>query len=118
MRLSVILGTEEERNAAIPAPQGYADGQACYDYYAGQLAAADSGTVAFQALPKQDPPSKSFFEIGVVESAIVDYLRDHDQPEPVKIICTDKEVARRYKVGYNFNIAGTKDDRMMEDDWD
>ena len=118
MRLSVVNGNEAEFAAAIPAPAQSADGQACYDYYTEQLAAAEGGTVSFQSLPKQDPPSKSFFEIGVVESAIVDYLRDHDRPEQVHIICNDAEMARLYKVVYNFNFAVTKDDRMMEDDWD
>lgn len=118
MRLSVIMGNEEEFNAAIPAPTQCADGQAFYDYYTEQLAAADGGIVSFQSLPKQDPPSKSFFDIGVVESAIIDYLRDHDKPEQVRIICDDSEMARLYKVVYNFNFAVTKDDRMMEDDWD
>ncbi len=117
MRLSVIMENEEVYNAAIPAPAPGVEGQACYDYYTEQLKAANGDCVNFQSVQKQDPPSKSFFLMGVVETAIMDYLREHESPEQVRIICTDPEVARLYKVVYNFNFAISKADRMMEDDW-
>ncbi len=117
MRLTVIIGSKETYDAAIPAPETGIEGQACYDYYTEQLKAANGDCVDFQSVPKQDPPSKSFFLMGVIETAIMDYLREHESPEQVRIICTDPEVARLYKVVYNFNFAVSKADRMMEDDW-
>ena len=117
MRLSVIMGDQKEYGAAIPAPEPGTDGQACYDYYTKQLESAGGNCVDFQSVPVQARPSDAFFLMGVVETAIMDYLREHDTPEQVRIICTDPEMARLYKVVYNFNFAVSKADRMMEDDW-
>ena len=115
MRLEVILGTQADYEAAIPAPDAEEDVAA---YYQDQLAGSTGDAVAFQSIPPQDKPSQTFGLMNVIESAIMQYLREHESPAQVRIICTDEEIARLYKVVYNFSFATTKAERMDDDHWD
>lgn len=115
MRLEVVLGTQADYEAAIPAPGAGEDVAA---YYQDQLACSAEDTVTFQSIPPQDKPSQAFALMNVIESAIMEYLREHESPAQVRIICTDEEIARLYKVVYNFSFATTKAERMDDDHWD
>ena len=115
MRLDVLLGTQTDYEAAIPAPGAGKDVAA---YYQDQLAHSAGDAVEFQSIPPQDKPSQAFALINVIEGAIMEYLREHESPAQVRIICTDEEIARLYKVVYNFSFATTKADRMDDDHWD
>ncbi len=44
--------------------------------------------------------------------AIMDFLRDHDTPRRVRVVCHMEEAARVWRQTYNFWFAGTKADRL------
>lgn len=44
--------------------------------------------------------------------AIMDFLRDHDLPRQVRVVCHTEESARVWRQTYNFWFAGTKADRL------
>lgn len=62
--------------------------------------------------------SKNFQVIGMLYKVIRAYQRDNEYPRQVKIICSNDEIARMYRVVYNFYVPRTKDDRMADDGWD
>lgn len=43
---------------------------------------------------------------------IMDFLRDHDMPRRVRVVCHTEESARVWRQTYNFWFAGTKADRL------
>ena len=53
--------------------------------------------------------------MSAVERIILNFLRDHQMPEKVQILCDTEEAARSYKMAYNFWFAGTKEERMDTD---
>lgn len=61
--------------------------------------------------------SKNFQVIGMLYKVIRAYQRDNEYPRQVKIICSNDEIARMYRVVYNFYVPRTKDDRMADDGW-
>ncbi len=44
--------------------------------------------------------------------AIMDFLRDHDTPQQVRVVCHTEEAAKVLRQMYNFWFAGTKADRL------
>jgi len=44
--------------------------------------------------------------------AIMDFLRDHDTPRRVRMVCRTEDVAKIWRQTYNFWFAETKDDRL------
>ncbi len=115
MRLSVMIGTQEQYDAAIDAPS---DGQDIREYYLDQLARAEADTIDFKALPAQDTQSALFGLMNLKEGAIIEYFREHDKPSSARIICTDEDTAKLYKVVYNYFYADSKPNRMEDDSWD
>ena len=118
MRLQIHMGTEEEYHAAIPCCP---EGDDLRAYYEGKLEAASdrgSDSIDFKAISAGEKTSDTFRDMGIIEDAVMTFLREHDKPETVRIICTDEEIARLYKVVYNFRFADTKADRMEDSNWD
>lgn len=48
----------------------------------------------------------------VAEKAIMEFLRDHDLPRQVRMVCHTEEAAKVYRQTYNFWYAESKADRM------
>ena len=117
MRLQVYMGTQEEYDKALAHHVSDDD---IRSYYEQQLELAPAGTsvLDFQSIPAGMETSESFRIMGLIEDAVMVYLRTHDNPETVRIVCTDEEIARLYKVVYNFRFADTKANRMEDDNWD
>lgn len=44
--------------------------------------------------------------------AIMDFLREHDTPHQVRVVCHTEEAAKLLRQTYNFWYAGTKDERL------
>jgi O-acetyl-ADP-ribose deacetylase (regulator of RNase III) len=44
--------------------------------------------------------------------AIMDFLRDHDTPRQVRVVCHTEDAAKIWRQTYNFWFAGTKADRL------
>ncbi len=116
MRLQVYLGSQDEYDAAVDL---YQEESSLREYYTRILSEArDSDSIDLKSIPLQRKPSEAFRLMGLIEDAIVAYLRDHNRPQTVRIVCTDEDIARMYKVVYNFRYADSKANRMDDDHWD
>ena len=118
MRLHVYMGTREEFDAACDC---YTDDSDIRGYYRKKLAEADEAGLECLDLKSIEPgleTSEAFRIMGLIEEAILVFFRDHDKPADVRIVCTDEETARLYKVVYNFRFADSKESRMEDDHWD
>ena len=55
---------------------------------------------------------------GEIEQAILDHLKEHDYPKEVRIVCDNEDVAKEYRVVYNFWFAESKAARLNDGTWD
>ncbi len=65
-----------------------------------------------------DVNSKNFQVLGMLYKVIRAFQRDNEFPRQVKIICSSDEIAKMYRVVYNFYVPRTKAERMADDGWD
>ena len=49
---------------------------------------------------------------GVALKAIMDFLREHDLPRRVRMVCHTEEAAQIYRQTYNMWYAGSKAERL------
>lgn len=90
-------------------------------YYNDQLIAAEQNhteILYFENIPFAELPSSNFQNITMIERTIMNFLREHDLPKKVCILCDNSDTARLYKVVYNLYYSETKADRFEDDTWD
>lgn len=91
------------------------------DFYEEKMtAASDAHTdiLTFENIAFVEKNSDNFQNIYILEKCIMDYLRAHEFPKKVQIICNSKEIAELYKVVYNFYYPGSKAERLDDESWD
>ena len=118
MRLQVYMGTQEEFDRAIDCYTDDSDIRGYYTQLLTEASAAGADTVDFKSIAPGLQTSEAFRVMGLAEEAIMTFLRNHEKPETVRFVCTDEDVARLYKVVYNFRYADSKANRMEDDNWD
>ena len=118
MRLSVCLGTQEEYDAAVGCCPDGSDIRAYYTQKLSEAEAAGAEHVDFKGIAPGLTTSESFRVMGLAEEAILTFFRDHEKPATVRFVSTDEEIARLYKVVYNFRFADSKAARLEDDNWD
>ena len=118
MRLDVITGTLQEYEAALAHPKECADIRTYYFSKLEEAGAAKTERLDFQSASPGEKASDNFALYGEIERAILDYLKEHDYPKEVRIVCDDEDVAKEYRVVYNFWFAETKAARLNDGTWD
>ena len=118
MSLDVITGTPQEYEAALAHPKECADIRTYYFSKLEEAGAAKTERLDFQSASPGEKASDNFALYGEIERAILDYLKEHDYPKEVRIVCDDEDVAKEYRVVYNFWFAETKAARLNDGTWD
>lgn len=118
MRLDVICGTPQEYEAALPHPKECDDIRSHYLTQLEEAGAAKAERLDFQSAPPGEKTSDNFALYGEIEQAILDYLKEHDFPKEVRIVCDNEDVAKEYRVVYNFWFAESKAARLNDGTWD
>ncbi len=119
IRLEVIEKAKNDDSAVIANP--VANALELADFYSQKLeeaAAAQEELLCFESIPFAGKPSENFQNIHILEKCIMDFLRKHEFPKKVKIVCDEEKTAEFYKVVYNFYYPATKADRLDDDKWD
>jgi len=119
MRLEVLKADGEEFAKATAKPE-CGPGEIA-EYVISKLAEtekAKSVVCSFQGYPTSGTKSTDFRLMGNMERAIVDFLRSHEYPKHVRILCEDDESVKMHKVVYNFWFAEDKSLRMKDESWD
>ncbi len=121
MGIEVAVGTEESlKNAAEKMPD-FRTMEEAAAYILGFLDSAkekgEDTAVLYYTAPS-GKPSDQFSSINRFEKPIVEYLRTHDAPETVRIVCDSEDTARLCKVVYNMYYADSKKARIDDDQWD
>jgi len=119
MRIEVIIGSKQELDSAIAAPDCPESGYR--DYYLEQLkkiSESKQETADFRTIIPSERQSANFQSMSIIERAIVDHLTANEFPAKVRIVCEDEDTARLYKVVYNYFFADTKLDRLEDSNWD
>ncbi len=91
------------------------------DFYKGKLSEAfeaNADMLNFENITFVEKNSENFQNIYILEKCIMDYLREHEFPKKVQIICENNKVAELYKVVYNFYYPGSKAERLDDENWD
>lgn len=76
------------------------------------------GEVYFKAITPAETNADSIQKIIFQEGTIIDYLAEHDNPERIRVICPDDDLATMYQMNYNFYYATEKSDRLGLEKWD
>ena len=119
LRLNVIERKENETINCIKHPTNNALELA--DFYKDKLieaSGANTDVLSFENIIFVEKPSENFQNIYILEKCIMDYLREHEFPKKVQIICENHKIAELYKVVYNFYYPGSKAERLDDDNWD
>ncbi|MBQ6376416.1 MAG: hypothetical protein IJJ52_02140 [Lachnospiraceae bacterium] len=121
MGIEVAVGTEENlKNAAGKMPD-FRTMEEAAAYIRGFLDSAkkkgEEPAVLYYTAPG-GKPSEQFSSINRFEKPIVEYLRTHDAPKTVRIVCDSEETARFCKVVYNMYYADSKEERIEDAQWD
>lgn len=119
LRLNVIEKKENENIDFIKNPTNNALELA--DFYKTKMAEAfdtNANVLNFESIAFVEKNSENFQNIYILEKCIMDYLRKHDFPKKVQIVCSDPKVAELYKVVYNFYYPGSKAERLDDENWD
>ena len=91
------------------------------DFYKEKMAEASKANtdiLSFESIAFVEKTSDNFQNIHILEKCIMDYLREHEFPKKVQILCDSHEVAELYKVVYNFYYPGSKAERLDDESWD
>lgn len=118
-RLEVTVRNENSFDNIIPNTSS--DPRALADQYRTALTQAEQSKaeiLSFESIPFVERKSTNFQNILILERCIMEFLREHDFPTKVRILCESREVAELYKVVYNFYFPATKADRLDDDKWD
>lgn len=118
-RLEVTVRNEHSFDTIIPNTAS--DPRALAVQYQEALMQAEQSKtemLCFENIPFVEKKSTNFQNILILERCIMEFLREHDFPKKVRIICESREVAELYKVVYNFYFPATKADRLDDDKWD
>ena len=118
-RFEVTLRSE---HAADPfVPNTVSDPRALADLYQKTLIQAEQSRaelVCFESIPFAEKKSTNFQNILILERTIMEFLRAHDYPRTVRILCENEDASELYKVVYNFYFPATKADRLADGKWD
>lgn len=118
MRLDVLVGTTEEFENALAAPQSGEDAAAYYGKLLDDAADKKTDCLDLKSVAPLEKQSDNFAVMGTIERTILDFLKDHEYPKAVRIVCNDEDTARTYKVVYNFWFAESKAERLNGEGWD
>ncbi|MDO4566377.1 MAG: hypothetical protein Q4B42_03500 [Oscillospiraceae bacterium] len=75
-------------------------------------------TAAFASFPTAEYGSRLFSVLGAVWRPIMDLKREQGLPKRTLIVCQNEEIARHYRVVYNYWYAIDKSDRLDDPGWD
>ncbi len=112
---------EEKKNIPNMIQNPVSDPHLLADYYQKALTAAadqETETIYFEEIPFAEKKSSNFQNILILERCIMDFLRNHEYPKQVCMVCGSRETAELYKVVYNFYYSSSKEDRLEDDRWD
>lgn len=119
LRLNVIEKKENESIDFIKNPTNNALELAdFYQYKLAESSEKKEEVLNFENITFVEKTSDNFQNIHILEKCIMDYLREHEFPKKVQIICEDNKVAELYKVVYNFYYPGSKAERLDDENWD
>lgn len=119
-RFDVIVNNGDVYKNAADLPENHRtrDDYAAYLKECLESGGPDIDEAHFKAVGLTDQRADNFQNISVQEGAIIDYLREHDRPEKIRVICPDEDTATLYQMTYNFYYATEKGDRIGLEKWD
>lgn len=119
LRLNVVEKKENESMDFIKNPTNHT--LELTDFYREKMTEASdtfADVLNFESITFVEKNSENFQNIYILEKCIMDYLREHEFPKKVQIVCDNKKVAELYKVVYNFYYPGSKAERLDDENWD
>lgn len=119
IRLEVI--EKSQHNAENIIKNTISEIQSLTSFYRDKMteaAVSKEELLCFEGIKFVEKKSDNFQNIYILEKCVMDFLREHDFPKKVRIVCNTKEEAELYKVVYNFYYPSTKAERLQDDSWD
>ena len=120
-RFEIIVGDEAAYADACDLPADMSSRATFLAHITEVLACAEAKKqdVAYlKALPAAENPADNFQQINYQEGAVVEYIKAHEYPQKIRIVCTSADEQGQYQMTYNFFYAVSKADRMGLDKWD
>jgi len=120
MRFEVLLSENENdfRNAAAIPECPLTDFPSYYGQLLTKAEAEKTELLELQGIGSLGIPSKDFQYMGTIEQTVMEFLRNHEYPRAVRILCRDPRELTAYMAVYNFWYAEDKASRLNNGKWD